>query len=476
MPVFLHDTMSREKRPLLIKPGHDVFGMYCCGPTVYGPAHIGNFRTFAVQDVLRRTLEVAGLKVKHVRNITDVDDKTIRGAQAAGQTLTAFTKGWTDKFHADCKALGLLPPHVEPSAVEHIPQQVAMIKALVDRGHAYVAKDGSVYFKVCSCADYGKLTRIDFSKLETQSVNSAGEANDADEYERESASDFALWKSRMPEDGANFWPSPWGEGRPGWHIECSAMSLAHLGATFDLHGGGIDLCFPHHENEIAQSECATGVKGFAAHWFHSAHLMVDGEKMSKSEGNLYTLAQLEDKGFTANELRYALIGGHYRSPLNFTFAGLENARSAIAKLERWTDRLLALAGFTRADFVAPSIHEVQTTWGRFAPAWEILQEDLNVPGCLGQIFTVVGEKDEVSPHQAREDVCGLAKILYALGILLFVPKAGLGVPAAVADHGARRWAAKQAKDFAAADRLRQELTAAGWAMLDRKDGFDLRPL
>ncbi|MEY3911095.1 MAG: hypothetical protein RLY37_563, partial [Verrucomicrobiota bacterium] len=249
MPVFLHDTMSREKRPLLPRPGRDVYGMYCCGPTVYGPAHIGNFRTFTVQDVLRRTLEVAGLKVKHVRNITDVDDKTIRGAQAVGQTLNAFTKTWTDKFHADCKALGLLTPHVEPSAVEHIPQQVAMIKALVDRGHAYVAKDGSVYFKVCSCPDYGKLNHIDFSKLETQSENSAGEANDADEYERESASDFALWKSRKPEDGANFWPSPWGEGRPGWHIECSAMSLAHLGATFDLHGGGIDLCFPHHENE-----------------------------------------------------------------------------------------------------------------------------------------------------------------------------------------------------------------------------------
>jgi len=203
---------------------------------------------------------------------------------------------------------------------------------------------------------------------------------------------------------------------------------------------------------------------------------VDGEKMSKSEGNLFTLAQLEDKGFTANELRYTLIGGHYRSSLNFTFAGLEGARSAIAKLERWTDRLLTLAGFTRADFVAPAIHEVQTAWGRFAPAWEILQEDLNVPGCLGQIFTVVGEKDEVSPHQAREDVCGLAKILYALGIVLFVPKAELGVPAAIADLGARRWAAKQAKDFAAADRLRQELTAAGWTMLDRKDGFDLRPL
>ncbi len=476
MPVILHDTLSREKRPLLLKPGREVFGMYCCGPTVYGPAHIGNFRTFTLQDVLRRTLEVAGLKVKHVRNITDVDDKTIRGAQAAGQTLGAFTQGWTDKFHADCRALGLLVPHVEPSAIEHIPQQVAMIQALVDRGHAYVAKDGSVYFKVCSCADYGKLTHLDRSKLETQSKNSAGEANDADEYERESASDFALWKSRKPEDGANFWPSPWGEGRPGWHIECSAMSLAHLGATFDLHGGGIDLCFPHHENEIAQSECATGVKGYAAHWFHNAHLMVDGEKMSKSEGNLYTLLQLEAKGFTANELRYVLIGGHYRGPLNFTLAGMEAARPAIAKLERWADRLLALAGFSRADFAAPSSHEVQTAWGRFAPAWDILQEDLNTPGCLGQIFTVVGENGEVSPHQAREDVCGLAKILHALGIVLFVPKPELGVPAAIADLGARRWAAKQAKDFAAADRLRQELTAAGWTMLDRKDGFDLRPL
>lgn len=476
MTVFLHDTLSREKRPLLLKPGKASFGMYCCGPTVYGPAHIGNFRTFAVQDVLRRTLEVAGLTVKHVRNLTDVDDKTIRGAQAAGQTLAAFTRGWTEKFHADCRALGLLPPHVEPSAVEHIPQQVAMIKALVDRGHAYAAPDGSVYFKVRSCADYGKLTRIDLSQLATQSENSAGEANDADEYERESAADFALWKSRKPEDGANHWPSPWGEGRPGWHIECSAMSLAHLGATFDLHGGGIDLCFPHHENEIAQTECATGVKGFAAHWFHSAHLLVEGEKMSKTKGNLHTLTELEGKGFTANELRYNLIGGHYRSPLNFTFDGLVGARAAIARLERWTERLLTLAGFTPADFVAPAVHEARTAWGRFAPAWEILQEDLNVPGCLGQIFTVVGDKSAISPHQAREDVCGLAKILHALGIRLFAAPADPVVPPAIAALGAGRWAAKQAKDFALADRLRQELAAAGWTMLDRKDGYDLRRL
>lgn len=475
MPVFLHDTLSRAKRPLLPKSGQEVFGMYCCGPTVYGPAHIGNFRTFIGQDVLRRTLEVGGLKVKHVRNITDVDDKTIRGAVAAGQGLTEFTQGWTQKFHADCLALGLLPPHVEPSAVAHIPEQVAMIKSLVDRGHAYVAKDGSVYFKVCSCPDYGKLNHLDLSKLQTQSKNSAGGANDADEYERESVADFALWKSRKPEDGTHFWPSPWGEGRPGWHIECSAMSLAHLGATFDLHGGGIDLCFPHHENEIAQSECATGVKGFAAHWFHGAHLMVEGEKMAKSKGNLFTLKELTEKGYTPMEVRFALISGHYRSPLNFTLKGLEDARSALAKLERGTERLLGLASFTRAEFIPPTRQEIQTSWGRFAHAWEVLQDDLNIPGCLGQVFTVLAEKDDPSVATARQDIAGLGKILFALGLQLFLTKVAPVIPPAIAALGAQRWAAKQAKDFAAADRLRQELTGLGWTMLDRKDGYELKP-
>jgi len=474
MPVLLHDTMSRETRPLLPRAGKSSFGMYCCGPTVYGPAHIGNFRTFILQDVLRRTLEVDGLKVKHVRNITDVDDKTIRGAQAAQKTLSEFTKTWTDKFHADCEALGLLTPHVEPSAVAHIPQQVAMIKALVDKGHAYVSKDGSVYFKVSSCHDYGKLSHLDLSKRETQSTNSAGEANDSDEYDRESASDFALWKSRKPEDGANFWPSPWGEGRPGWHIECSAMSLEHLGVTFDLHGGGIDLCFPHHENEIAQSECATGVPGFAAHWFHSAHLLVEGEKMSKSKGNLYTLDDLKAKGYTPMEVRFALIAGHYRSSLNFTIKGLEDARSALGKIEKGAERILTVAGFSKEEFAAPTKQEIQTSWGRFAPAWAILENDLNIPGCLGQIFTVLADKSELTVESARQDLSGLAKILYALGLKLFTSAPAQGVPADVAELGAKRWAAKQGKDFVAADRLRLELAELGWTMLDRKDGYDLK--
>lgn len=474
MTVLLHDTMSRELRPLLLRAGKSSLGMYCCGPTVYGPAHIGNFRTFTQQDVLRRTLEVSGLKVKHVRNITDVDDKTIRGAQAVQSTLLDFTKIWTDKFHNDCQELGLLTPHVEPSAVAHIPQQVAMIKALVDKGNAYVAKDGSVYFKVSSCHDYGKLSHIDFSKLESQTTNSAGEANDSDEYDRESASDFALWKSRKPEDGDNFWPSPWGEGRPGWHIECSAMSLEHLGATFDLHAGGIDLCFPHHENEIAQSECATGVPGFAGHWFHSAHLMVEGEKMSKSRGNLYTLDDLKAKGYSPMEVRFALIAGHYRSSLNFTMKGLEDARLALAKIEKGTEKLLALAGFSKEEFAAPSKQEIQTAWGRFSSARDVLQNDLNIPGCLGQIFTVLGSKESQTGQQARQDLSGLAKLLFALGLTLFTAAPVAGTPANVTALGEQRWAAKQAKDFVAADRLRLELLELGWTMLDRKDGYDLK--
>jgi cysteinyl-tRNA synthetase len=254
------------------------------------------------------------------------------------------------------------------------------------------------------------------------------------------------------------------------------MSLEHLGATFDLHGGGIDLCFPHHENEIAQTECATGIQGFAAHWFHSAHLLVDGDKMSKSKGNLYTLDQLIAKGFTTTEVRYALIAGHYRSSLNFTFKGVEDAHSALAKLERGTDRLLVAAGFTRAEFLPPATQETQTAWGRFQHAWEVLQNDLNVPGCLGQVFTVLADKDEPTPAQARQDLSGLAKILYALGLTLFTAAPVAAAPAEVVALAAQRWAAKQAKDFAAADRLRQELTALGWAMLDRKDGYDLKPV
>ena len=274
---------------------------YGCGPTVYGPAHIGNFRTFVMQDVFRRVLETSGQKTHHVRNLTDVDDKTIRQSQEEGVGLQEFTARWTDRFQEDCKALNLLPPHIEPSAVGHIPEQIELIQRLIDGEKAYQAKDGSVYFKIESFEDYGR-----FSRLADRRSTSDTNRETSDEYDRDSAADFALWKARRPEDGENYWPSPWGEGRPGWHIECSAICMKHLGESFDLHSGGVDLVFPHHENEIAQVEAVT-CKTFARHWFHIAHLMVEGQKMSKSLGNLHTLQDLAEKGYKAQEVRYVLF-------------------------------------------------------------------------------------------------------------------------------------------------------------------------
>ena len=264
---------------------------YGCGPTVYGPAHIGNFRTFVMQDVFRRVLETSGQQTFHVRNLTDVDDKTIRQSQEEGIKLQDFTANWTTRFQNDCELLNLMAPHIEPSAVGHIPEQITLIERLIEKDKAYQAKDGSVYFRVEAFAEYGRLSRLADREITT----SAPVRETSDEYDRDSAADFALWKARRPEDGENFWNSPWGEGRPGWHIECSAICMKHLGESFDLHSGGVDLVFPHHENEIAQVEAVT-CKTFARHWFHSAHLMVEGQKMSKSLGNLYTLSDLAEKG------------------------------------------------------------------------------------------------------------------------------------------------------------------------------------
>ena len=473
MNVSIHNTITRRKD--VLTPQTDTFGMYCCGPTVYGPAHIGNFRTFVAQDVLRRTLECSGLKVKHVRNITDVDDKTIRESRKLGMTLKDFTKKWEDKFHLDCDRLNMLRPTVEPRATEHIAEQLDMVSKLVANGHAYPAKDGSVYFKISTFADYGKLAGLDREHMATQSTNSAGEVNNADEYERESVSDFALWKGRKPEDGENFWKSPWGEGRPGWHIECSAMSTKYLGDTFDLHGGGIDLCFPHHENEIAQSECATGKSPYVSYWFHSAHLMVEGRKMSKSLGNLYTLDDLVAKGYTPAQIRYALMSGHYRQQLNFTFKGLDDAKSALAKLAKSVKAALGRAKMSEADFkklIAPENNFAGTI---FEPAWNALCDDLNVPRALGEIFGALPKLDGKS-----RDIAALGSLLYALGIDLSsesqAEQTEADVPEEIKQMAQARWDAKKSKDFAKADELRNKLTELGWSVLDRKDGFDIKKI
>jgi len=455
MPIQLFDSLERKLKPLAAAHADGVVRFYNCGPTVYAPAHIGNFRTFVVNDVLRRLLELefGAAKVKHVRNLTDVDDKTIKRARDESRPLAAVTKQWTDKFHADCAALNCLAPHVEPTATGHIHEQVDMIDVLMKKGNAYRAPDGSVYFKVASFGDYGKLSRVKERELQVGSAL-AGKSQAVDADEKEDATDFALWKAHKPDDGDNAWDSPWGRGRPGWHIECSAMSKKHLGETIDLHTGGVDLLFPHHENEIAQSECCNGVQ-FSRHWYHSEHLLVDGKKMSKSLGNLYTLDELVAKGFSPMALRYALLSGHPRKQLNFTLDSLHAAESALATLHAY-----------RA-----TLHASGVTHDAFSPVLTALQDDLNTPAALGALFSIVNRKS------VEADAASFDRAMFALGLKLEAPAAPKAdVPAAIKTLAEKRWAAKAAKDFATADALRKELAAAGWSMLDSKTDYKLEPV
>ncbi len=465
----LYDTQSGAMKPVQAEDGKSL-RFYCCGPTVYAAAHIGNFRTFVVQDVFRRVVELGGLRTKHVRNITDVDDKTIRNSQAQNTPLGEYTAKWTDKFHADCKALNCLVPHVEPSAVGHIAEQIELVRLLMEKGHAYQSEDGSVYFRISSYADYGRLAHLDRQTLDLGKT--AATRADTDEYEKDSVADFVLWKARRPEDGPNFWPSPWGEGRPGWHLECSAMSHKYLGDTFDLHSGGVDLVFPHHENEIAQSRCACGGES-ARHWFHVTHLLVDGAKMSKSLGNMYTLDQLEGMGYTPAALRYVLASAYYRRPLNFTLSGMKDATSALNKLARF-DKALAKASGAKE----PTYRELvkkQPAPGAFAAAWESLNDDLNCPEALGHVFSAMkGIKPaELSAEEATATWLGFRLIMEALGLQLPDPDADVEVPADIAAIAEERWAARQAKDWGKADELRARLASLGWEMKDGKEGYKL---
>ena len=459
----LYDTLTRQNRDLTPIDG-ETFRFYCCGPTVYGPAHIGNFRAFVLQDVFRRVMETSGVETLHVRNITDVDDKTIRDSQAIGQTLADFTASWTEKFHKDCTALDCLEPDIEPSALAHIPQQIAMIEDLISKGHAYASDDGSVYFSVTSFPEYGKLSHLDTRELDlgkTQNTRA-----DADEYEKDSIADFVLWKARKDEDGANYWSSPWGEGRPGWHLECSAMIKEYLGTDFDLHSGGVDLVFPHHDNEIAQSQCACG-GNFAAHWFHITHLMVDGGKMSKSLGNLYTIEDLEAKGHTAMEVRYVLISGHYRKQLNFTLDSLHAAKEALQKLAKGVTAMIEAAGTSTPD--DGGLH-------LFQPAWDALNKDLNTPAALGHVFTGLKEAQKLTGTEAANNLYALHKILHSLGLTLPAPEEASDIPADIAELAEKRWQAKQNKDWAASDEFRDQLTAKGWTIKDTADSYEIAPL
>ncbi len=475
----LYETMSREIREVAPMDGQ-TYRFYCCGPTVYGPAHIGNFRTFVVQDTFRRTLELAGQPTKHVRNVTDVDDKTIRNSISAQLPLKEFTSHWLARFHADAASLNLLPPHHETGAVDHIAHQIRLIEKLFAAGHAYSGSDHSVYFRVASFPNYGRLSHLDSRELRS------GSTVEADEYNKDAVADFALWKARKPEDGANFWDSPWGEGRPGWHLECSAMAMEYLGDSFDMHSGGVDLIFPHHENEIAQSEAATG-KPFCHHWMHVAHLMVDGGKMSKSLHNIFTLDQLAEAGFSGADLRYALLSGFYRQPLNFvatggagkhTFPSLEAAQAALLRLAKFETLLSAAA----SDHDTPAYSELvddapHTDLGPFVPAFDSLLDDLNTPAALGHLFCAVKEIKPAAlhPDEATKFLRAFHVLLAALGLQLPAPETPTEAPPEIRDLAEKRWQAKQDKNWPLADQFRNQITAHGWHIKDTKDGYELSP-
>jgi cysteinyl-tRNA synthetase len=373
MPIRLYNTLTRQIEDFKPLEGNTV-RMYGCGPTVYDFAHIGNYRTFLFQDVLRRYLRYAGYELRHVANLTDVDDNTIRNSQAAGMPLRAYTDKYIEAFLVDRQLLNIEEPEFLVRATDCIPDMVNLIQALVDKGFAY-SSEGSVYFKVAAFPPYGQLTHVDFSGVR------AGARVDTDKYDKENARDFVLWKAAK--EGEPFWETPFGPGRPGWHIECSAMSMKYLGETFDIHSGGSDLIFPHHENEIAQSEAATG-KPFVKVWMHAEHLIVNGEKMSKSLGNFYTLRDLINKGYRPSAVRYLLTSVPHRKPLNFTFDGLHQAQQSIERLRNFRFRL------TKESFPAGESLTLQNRALEARQKFEAgLDDNLNTAEALGAIFDMV---------------------------------------------------------------------------------------
>src|SRR5581483_3917519 len=385
MALKLFNTLSRSIEEFVpLDPDSKQVGMYCCGPTVYDSAHIGNFRTFVFADLVRRYLEFKGYRTRFVMNITDVEDKIIGRVREAKIPLREYTGKYEAAFFEDLKNLGCLPPHDTPHATEFIPEIIALVEKLITRGLAYKAADSSVYFSIdkyrgCGCV-YGQLVKLNFDEMRV------GERVKSDDYAKEAVADFALWKARVPEDGDVFWPSPWGEGRPGWHIECSAMSMKLLGPSFDLHLGGEDLMFPHHEDEIAQSEGAAlqpAGQRFVKYWMHGAFLLVEGRKMSKSLGNFFTLRDLLAKGFNGREIRFLLLSAHYRETFNFTLDGLTGARNSLARIDECLGKLRELG----AQSPSPARTDSQKAELELcAPFTGALDDDLNIAAAWGAVL------------------------------------------------------------------------------------------
>ncbi len=462
--IRLHDTLTGETRPL-VPLRDDGIRIYSCGPTVYGPAHIGNFRSFLFADLLVRHLRWRGHTVRWVMNITDIDDKIIRGAAAAGIGIGELAERYLERFLVDADALAMTRPDVLPRATEHIDEMVELIATLLERGNAYRTEDGSIFFRIASWPAYGRLARLDPEQLRV------GERVEADEYAKDDVRDFALWKG--PKPGEPSWSTAIGEGRPGWHIECSAMSMAHLGTSFDIHTGGIDLIFPHHEDEIAQSEAATG-EPFVQTWLHCAHLRSSGSKMAKSAGNIARPGDLFDAGVSPRALRYALLAVHYRAGLNHSDESLAAAAAALARLDALVAALEAYREDRPDDPTVPEL--LADARDAFGAA---LDDDLNISEALAALFDLVREVNRriearsISTDDAVRALDLLRDVDQVLGVL---PESDDDLDPELQAMLDERLAARAARDWAASDRLRDALLARGVAVEDTRDGQRWRRL
>jgi cysteinyl-tRNA synthetase len=458
--IHLFNTLTRQKEKFIsIEPGK--VGMYTCGPTVYDYAHIGNFRAFLFEDLLKRWLKHQGFKVFHVMNLTDVDDKTIKSSKKQAKPLREYADFYANGFFDDAKALYIAPADVYPRATNHIHEMVILIKTLLQKGFAYRGEDGCIYFAISKFHDYGKLSHIKTAELK------AGARVKQDEYAKEEAQDFALWKAYTQEDGDVYWETELGKGRPGWHIECSAMSMKYLGETFDIHCGGVDNMFPHHENEIAQSKAATG-KPFVHYWMHNEHLLVEGKKMAKRYGNFYTLRDLLSKSCDPLAIRYLLLSTHYRQQFNFTFEGLEAAKSAIERLANFQRRLQDAAGNSSGEKIVMLTEKVQTCFT------EAMNDDLNISIALAALFDFIRDVNNLldanllSKDEAEKVSVLITGFNEVLGVIRISVQETL--PKEAEELIKKREDARKVKDWKTADEVRQELKTMGIVIEDTAQG------
>ena len=454
--IFFNSLSSKKE---LFKPiNKKLITLYTCGPTVYDSPHIGNYRTFLFEDLLKRTLIASGFKVQHAMNITDIDDKTIKASTNENIDLKEFTKKYINIFFDELKILRILPADYYPRATQYIPEMIAIIKNLISKNHAYISSSGDVYFSIESFQKYGALTNLKPDKLiQSKRVLS-------DEYSSDTIQDFALWKAYKPSDGNVYWQSPWGKGRPGWHIECSAMAMNLLGNSIDIHCGGVDNKFPHHENEIAQSECFSQSK-FVNYWLHSDFLLVDGEKMSKSKGNFYTLNDIIKKGMSVEEFRYMIFSAHYRSKINFSLKRVNNAKKAISRITNLKHKLIPIA--------KDKIQAFPNAKKRFH---EALKDDLDSPKAFSIFFewlkdiNLMIDNGTISETEAAKSINFINFFDY---IFQVIPK-NKEIPEKIIHYAKLRETARMKKDWAEADKLRNKIDYYGWIVEDSKEGFRLK--